>query len=308
MKIAILTLPLNHNYGGIIQNYALQTVLKRMGHEVETIKITKPEAKLQFKSVPLILTKRLIKKIIGRKDGIVFLENKMNKDKAIIEQNVRKFINKRIHQTKSFYTKKDLSEINDMKFDAVIVGFDQVWRIPFAYPDIETYFLDFLSNKNIIKLAFSASFGTDEMEFSDRQITSCGNLIKDFDFVSVREDAGVDLITKKYKWNLKCKPIHTLDPTMLLSKDDYINLITRKKSEKEGGLFYYILDSTKEKQDIINLISKEISIKPFTVKAQSDCIYDKPNERIVPPIEDWLEAFNRAIISLRIVFMDAFSR
>ncbi len=37
MKIAILTLPLHINYGGILQAYALQTVLERMGHEVEFI-------------------------------------------------------------------------------------------------------------------------------------------------------------------------------------------------------------------------------------------------------------------------------
>ena len=35
MKIGILTLPLHTNYGGILQAYALQTVLERMGHKVE---------------------------------------------------------------------------------------------------------------------------------------------------------------------------------------------------------------------------------------------------------------------------------
>lgn len=34
MRIGILTLPLHTNYGGILQAYALQTVLERMGHEV----------------------------------------------------------------------------------------------------------------------------------------------------------------------------------------------------------------------------------------------------------------------------------
>lgn len=41
MRIAILTLPFNINYGGIIQNYALQTFLRQMGHEVETINLKK---------------------------------------------------------------------------------------------------------------------------------------------------------------------------------------------------------------------------------------------------------------------------
>ena len=37
MKIGILTQPLHNNYGGLLQNYALQQTLKRMGHEVVTI-------------------------------------------------------------------------------------------------------------------------------------------------------------------------------------------------------------------------------------------------------------------------------
>jgi len=37
MKIGILTQPLLNNYGGLLQNYALQQVLKGMGHEAETI-------------------------------------------------------------------------------------------------------------------------------------------------------------------------------------------------------------------------------------------------------------------------------
>ena len=39
MKIAILTQPLRYNYGGILQNYALQQVLRQQGHEVETIDV-----------------------------------------------------------------------------------------------------------------------------------------------------------------------------------------------------------------------------------------------------------------------------
>lgn len=37
MKVAILTQPLGHNYGGLLQAYALQTYLKKLGCEVETL-------------------------------------------------------------------------------------------------------------------------------------------------------------------------------------------------------------------------------------------------------------------------------
>lgn len=302
MKIAILTLPLHSNYGGIIQNYALQTVLERMGHEVYTININKPKTKMNLVKAPLNITKRIVKKILGRKDGIIFLEKKRNKDEVIIKQHVNRFINSKIHLTKSLISKKDLKKVNEMGFDTIIVGSDQVWRIPYAYPDIQTYFLDFITNKNIKKIAYSASFGTDELEFSTTQINECGKLIKDFDFVSVRENDGIDLIMKKYKWELSNTPIHTLDPTMLLSKEDYMNLSSTYSNQLDGELFYYILDMTEDKRKVLNKISQNLGYKPFTVKSDSDNWFDDVNEQIIPPIELWLQAFSKA----KYVFTDSF--
>lgn len=40
MKIGIVTLPIQSNYGGILQAYAMQTILERLGHQVNVIGIT----------------------------------------------------------------------------------------------------------------------------------------------------------------------------------------------------------------------------------------------------------------------------
>jgi len=302
MKIAILTLPLHSNYGGIIQNYALQTVLEKMGHEVYTINLNKPKAKINLAKAPLIISKRLIKKILGRKDGIIFLERKRNKDELVIKKYLNRFINNKIHLTEPFYLKKDLQRINHMGFDSIIVGSDQVWRIPYAYPDIQTYFLDFVKNKNILKIAYSASFGTDKIEFSEAQIKECGKLIKDFKRISVREDSALDLINNKYKWECKYKPIQTLDPTMLLTKEEYINLSSDYQNKLDGELFYYILDMTEDKKKVLDQMSKDLGYKPFTVKSISDNWFDDVQKQIVPPIELWLQAFNKA----KYIFTDSF--
>lgn len=302
MKIAILTLPLHSNYGGIIQNYALQTVLEKMGHEVYTINVNKPKAKINLAKAPLIISKRLIKKILGRKDGIIFLERKRNKDELVIKKYLNRFINNKIHLTEPFYLKKDLQRINHMGFDSIIVGSDQVWRIPYAYPNIQTYFLDFIKNKNIKKIAYSASFGTDEIEFSENQIKECGKLINNFESVSVREKSALDLINNKYRWKCKHAPIQTLDPTMLLSQEEYISLSSDYKDILDGELFYYILDMTEDKKKVLEQISKDLDYKPFTVKSISDNWFDDVEKQVVPPIEIWLQAFNKA----KYIFTDSF--
>lgn len=301
MKIAILTLPFITNYGGIIQNYALQTILERMGHEVYTINLNRPKAKMNLAIFPYTITKRLIKKILGRKNGIIFQEKKINNDKIIVEQHIRRFINTYIHLTLPCYSKKDLSRINNEHFDIVIVGSDQVWRIPYAYPNIETYFLDFIKNKQTKKIAYSASFGTDEIEFSEKQIKKCGELIKEFETVTVREDTGLDLI-RTYHWNCKNTPAHTLDPTMLLSREDYTSMSSEYENQLDGELFYYILDMTDDKRKVLEQISKDLGYKPFTVIPKSNNWFDNPYDRIVPPIELWLQAFHKA----KYIFTDSF--
>lgn len=305
MRIAILTLPLHSNYGGIIQNYALQTVLGRMGHEVYTINFQHSEAKLPLKKKPLEYTKRIVKKIIGRKDGIIFLEKKRNYDKKITEVNVRSFIDRNIKLTPIIRKKEELNILNKLNFEAFIVGSDQIWRPPYSFISIETSFLNFVKDKEVKKIAYAVSLGTDDIEFSDEQIYSCGKYFDSFDAVSTREKSALDIINNTFKWKCKSNPIHTLDPTMLLDAKDYLSLIgfnTKSKMQSLKGLFFYILDNNEIKNIIRNNIASILNVNQYTVSPKSKDFWDKAEDKIVPPIEDWLNGFNKADF----VFTDSF--
>ena len=305
MRIAILTLPLHSNYGGIIQNYALQTVLERMGHDVTTINFMHSRSVLPIYKIPIAYTKRFIKKMLGRKDGVIFLERKKNYDKKITEKNVREFINKYIKLTQPITNKEDIKELNKYHFDAFIVGSDQIWTPPYAFISIETAFLDFVTDKKIKKIAYAVSFGTDNIEFSQEQIYSCGQLIEYFDYVSTREKSAINIINNKLKWKCKTQPILTLDPTILLTSNDYLQLInneTKERMSSESGLFYYILDDSDYKNKIIQNIVSKLNCESYTISPKSKDFWDKAEDKIVPPIEDWLNGFNKADF----VFTDSF--
>ena len=77
MKIGILTLPLHTNYGGILQAYALQTVLERMGHEVEIITFPRVQAKLNTSNKLKVYINRFIKRFVLQKNIYVFQEKEM---------------------------------------------------------------------------------------------------------------------------------------------------------------------------------------------------------------------------------------
>ena len=99
MRVAILTLPLHFNYGGILQAYALQTILERLGHEAFIIEKEQKPLKINLWKKPFIYIKRLIKKTINYKTSI-FLEKKLNYELfhnlPIIQQNTDKFISNHI--------------------------------------------------------------------------------------------------------------------------------------------------------------------------------------------------------------------
>ncbi len=92
MKIVILTLPLNLNYGGILQCYALQTVLERMGHKVQVL--TRPlYGNLYYIVYPMAVCKRLFKRFILGKKVTIF-----KTPYQIVRLQIDRFIHKYIHQ------------------------------------------------------------------------------------------------------------------------------------------------------------------------------------------------------------------
>lgn len=286
MKIGILTLPLHTNYGGILQAYALQTVLERMGHEVVVFDKILPEPSLPLWKCPFVYSKRLVNKLLGRKDNIVFLEQYVSKIKPIIQQNTNKFIKIYIHRV-SFKTFAKIP--NADTFNAIIVGSDQVWRpIYFGEDHVDDAFLAFARGWNIKRIAYAASFGVDKWEYSPLQTETCKALLHNFDAISVREESGVKLCREC----LECKAQLVLDPTMLLDKSDYVKIIkTSNVPKSKGNLLVYILDETLDKTALIKNIADKYNLKPFRVGSNTENIHAPLNERIQPPVEEWLRGF-----------------
>ena len=283
MKIGILTLTLHTNYGGILQAYALQTVLERMGHEVEVLNKPFIPLKTKWKEIP----KRIIKKLLG-KDAVIFSEKRYNNEAHIINEAVWGFRKKYLHERiiNNFY------EIKKNDYDCIIVGSDQVWR-PLYFKNqwetgIEDAFLAFTKGWNIKRIAYAVSLGVNTWEYLDNETKHCAKLIKQFDAISVREDCGQTLINKY----LGEKSIYVLDPTLLLKREDYELLLSSKKYNQRYILTYF-LDKSLEKERFVNIILQEIGYKRIDIKlnpySQSDI-----KERILPSVENWLENFRDA--------------
>ncbi|CCY64816.1 putative uncharacterized protein [Prevotella sp. CAG:1124] len=283
MRIGILTLPLHTNYGGILQAYALQTVLERMGHDVCLIEKKRQPLRLPLWKAPLSYGKRIIKNLTGHPYPICF-EQKINREEPLVRQNTDKFVNKYIKRR----FVDDFSEIGKDDFDAIVIGSDQVWRPKYFIDGIENAYLTFAKEWNIRRIAYAASFGTDKWEYSSEQTTSCRRLLKNFDAVSVRESSAVTLCREHLGVDVK----RVLDPTMLLSTNDYMKLFDANGTPKSNGnLLCYIIDETPEKMSFVNKIAQERGLIPFRVNSKVENLIAPLQERIQPPVEQWLRGF-----------------
>jgi len=279
MKIGIITQPLRFNYGGLLQNYALQQVLKHLGHE--PITLDQDCCNPSRLRICLACCKTFILRLFGRGKNRIYPYHISKKQKLTIRKNTDYFINKYIVKTPVLDAIEQFRKHTiDEQLDALVVGSDQVWR-PIYNQNVLCSFLDFAKGLNLKRLAYAASFGVDYWEFNQRQTKQAKELICDFNAVSVREHSGINLC-RKY---LGCDAVHVLDPTMLLDKEDYIRLVEEENEPiSKGNLFTYILDESDEKICIIEKVASELNLQPFT---------SMPKNRtdVFPPVTQWLRAF-----------------
>lgn len=280
MKIALLNLPFDNNFGGNLQRYALITILKREGYDIEHINL-RINYQLPFYKLPYSYTKRLFKKIFLNDKYPILLEQYYKKESIKKNEKAELFYQKYIPHTQEITNKKKLSKLS--KYDVYIVGSDQVWRKAMTRQlGLSTFFFDFIKDNSVIKIAYGASLGSDKNELSLKEIKYLGKLYKQFKAVSVREHSAIQLL-KGYQWNMP-QAIQVLDPTLLLNKEDYINLIKVGKTNAcPGNLFCYILDNNKEKEKKIQEISIQKSLKPFKLQLDGNV-----------SIEQWLRSFQDA--------------
>ena len=296
MKIAILTLPLHTNYGGILQAYALQTVLERMGHQVVVLDLYTFYRVLPLWKKPFSYTKRFFEKYLFKKIDVINIEKHINLILPIIRQHTQQFIDQYIH-----YDSVDrYSSIKEKRYDAIIVGSDQVWRPSYFRKNIKQAYLYFAKDWNIRRIAYAPSFGTDYWEYSDEQTAICADLLAKFDAVSVREESALGLVREK----LGRDAVWVLDPTMLLTKDDYIRLFQSKTIPSgKGNLMVYVLDWSKTVDAYIKKLETTYSFSSFITnsiyveKLDSICSHScscSLEDYIQPPVENWLQGFDKA--------------
>lgn len=184
-KKGILTIN-SLNIGNRLQNYAMQTVLEKMGFYVETI--------LREKSMS-----RSIKQVLRAK---------------LLADKYTKFydFNKTIHWSRCIVSNKFVTDKLEDKYDYFIVGSDQIWNPTFSFSSALDYLPMIDSSK---KISYAASFGLSTIPDKFKDMVKAG--LTSFENLSVREESGVQIIKELTGKDADI----TIDPTLFLDCNEW---------------------------------------------------------------------------------------
>lgn len=252
-KIAIVTLNGYVNYGNRVQNYALETILNKINQDVETILLEEKTKKLTFRQ-SLFRIKQKITKNKWREAS--------EKRQTIFKQFSKEYLNE---TNKKYDVNKDLSHLN-IEYNKFIVGSDQVWNPSMNFHS-PAYFLQFADESK--RISYSASFGVST--FEQEIVEKYKNWLDEIPNISVREEDGARIV--KEMTNKKVPVL--VDPTMLLSKDEWLELAKPGKSKPSNKylLTYFLGATPDEYQSQVQAIAKENSLEIINIGDQEDPRY-----------------------------------
>jgi len=218
MKIGTITFHWATNYGAVLQAYALQKYLIQNNCETEIIDY-----------VPIRI--KLIQRITWIKE--------LKISEFIKENKINRFRRSCMQLSKvTYFTNNSLKKKCD-GYDTYICGSDQVWNESFTLgaegkPTL-SYYLDFVKDGKK-RISYATSFGTDKL--SEKVINLVKPELEKYNNISVRENSGKDIIE-----NLGLHASTVVDPTLLIEKETYEELIYNQTIKEKYQLFSYILHS-----------------------------------------------------------------
>lgn len=291
-KIAIVSCYFKYNYGSMLQAYATQAVLDKMGIKNETINIEKnkdfkkgkrkyylkeitniPFIKAKFGMVKLKIYKRIYKKL-GENIAI------RNKKYEEFKEN--------FWLSSSTKTYKELTEKAE-EYSNIIVGSDQLWLPVNVVADY--YTLNWVPN-NINKISLATSFGVSKVPKKYKKLYKY--FLNRIDKISVREELGVKLV-RDLAWK-EAKLI--CDPTMLLTKEEWEEIGTKERIIKDKYILCYFLGKNKDHRKFAEKLKQRTGYKIVSLNHADEYVrYSDKFADIIPydiGPKEWLNLIKNA--------------
>lgn len=232
MRIGILTFHYAHNYGAVLQCYALQEYLKSAysDAEVEVIDYRCPAIANGYKwhRGESLFSKNPLKSI---KTSIRLLRNKIRFEAF------ETFIKTKLNLA-------SVSTIFDNPYDIIIIGSDQVWNYNLTGGFDNYYWGEFKHPESTRIASYAASM---QDSWSDNLSLKISTLLGNFNMISVREST----LAKKIQSLTGRQDIyHVVDPTLLIDSSKW-NALAIKPHIKNPYLLLFQVEGNNPKTEQI---------------------------------------------------------
>lgn len=258
-KTAIVSCYFQHNYGSMLQAYATQMALDKLGYENETIDIAKfnheiKKAKMIYFAKASLTSDVLIFKLGMAKNVLIkkFLKNDYARLSKIRADKFDAFSKKYFRLSPQYGSKKELGEKCKDNYSAVLVGSDQLWLPGNIAADY--YTLNFVP-KTVNTIAYATSFGQSSLP-SDSAKKASG-FLKKIKHIGVREESGQKLVKQFAGRDV---PV-VCDPTLLFTGEEWMNVQQQQSIIKGKYILCYFLGNNPPHREFAKRLKKETGCK-----------------------------------------------
>lgn len=255
MKVGILTFHNAHNYGAVLQAYALKTCVKQLGHEVRIVNYRNPKIQSGY---PKQLPPKFTKTTLHPKNWKQFIYDTLRgfygqKEWTKRWQSFEKFIGTQLLDGQDKII--GMQDFESLGLDACLLGSDQIWSSFLTGALDPVYFGKFKKKERIISYAASLANGSIPVEEEEAFL----ELTKNIDILSVREEklaANLNKITGR-------EVTTTIDPTLLLEAKDYEQMLPKepvREVPKEPYIFAYFVVEEQAVSDCAKALAKKCNL------------------------------------------------
>lgn len=260
-KIGIITFHASHNCGSMLQAYALQSTLTRLGYTNEIINFSNAGSREMYSVLPKIhLFRRGIRGRISSWFKSLGYYSLLKRQSEFYVS----FLSQYLHLTEKEYRSDEELKNEPFDFTHYVTGSDQVWNI--CCKDADTaYYLDFVKEGK--KIALAVSTGATILKKVAKDISIYEKLIESFDAISVRERNSV----KQFQELSGRNDIELLiDPTLLFTQKDWESHFDLSKPIVQGDyIFYYAFHYSHEVNAIVKQIAQKLHIPVIIIDARA---------------------------------------
>lgn len=293
-KVGLISVSI-HNYGSLLQTYAMQKVLDSYGIDNEIILFKSDPLKQIYRvlNVPFMTMKLKLykRKVATRVLYREIYEGSIKRDRAFMafKTNYCRF-------TKKITSRSELEEY-ERKYDAFVLGSDQVWNP--ANLEMDFYTMNFISEEKA-KIAYAPSFGVSIIPKKQKEKTAA--YLKRIQHISVREIAGAKIVKE-----LTGREVPVVcDPTALLTRDEWDEIKSNKEYISEKYIFCYFLGANPKHREFANKVKNATGYKIVALQHIDELVRGDFNFGDVTPYDVGPEDFINLLSNAEIVLTDSF--